>query len=211
MTTNLGMTLVTDHHERPDKCMIWSNVRAVIREEDCKPLLHVVERSYRVGTTYSIAIQTKRNLDFKVSDDRDRAKLTTLLLNLKQQGVEIPEVTPKLIDLALAAQPLPPAQRANRLMTFIGSHCETVGEVFSLGHEEKRHGAMAWTESTEESELIYTWNDIRDDKKWIKLPEAGPDRQYVDPLNDCIITPAGHARIATLSAPRRRPLGFETS
>ena len=210
MTTNLGMILVTDH-DRPDKCKIWPNVSAAIRKEPAKPLLHVVERSYRVGTTYSIAIQTKRNLDFKVSDDRERAKLTTLLLNLNQQGEDIPEVTPELIDRALAARPLTPAERADRLLTFIGSHCDTVGEVFSLGHEEKRHGAMAWTESIEESELIYTWNDIRDDKNWIKLPEVGPDRQYVDPLNDCIITPAGHARIATLSTPRRGPLGFETS
>lgn len=210
MTTNLGMILVTDH-DRPDKCKIWPNVSAAIRKEPGKPLLHVVERSYRVGTTYSIAIQTKRNLDYKVRDDRDRAKLTTLLLNLNQQGLEIPEVTPELIDSALAAQPLTPSERADRLLTFIGSRCDTVGEVFYLGHEENHHGAMAWTESIEESELIYTWSDIRDDKKWIKLPEVGPDRPNVDPLKDCIITPAGHERIATLSAPRRGPLGFETS
>ena len=199
MTTNLGMVLVTDH-DRPDKCKIWPNVSAAIRKEPGKPLLHVVERSYRVGTTYSIAIQTKRNLDFKVQDDRERAKLTTLLLNLNQQGEDIPEVTPERIDLALATQPLSPARRADRLLTFIGSHCETVGEVFYLGHEEKRFGAMAWTESVNDSELIYVWNDIRDDKKWIRLPEVGPDCQYVDPLKDCIITPAGHARIDELTA-----------
>ena len=210
MTTDLGMILVTDH-DRPDKCQIWPNVSASIRYELGRQYRSIVERSYRVGTSYAITEDTKRNLDIQFDDDRDRAKLTTLLLNLNQRGEDIPEVTPELIDLALAAQPLPPAQRADRLLAFIGSHCETIDEVFYLGHEEERYGAMAWTESVNDGELIYIWNYIRDEMKWIKLPEVGLDRPNVDPLNDCIITPAGHARIATLSAPRRGPLGFETS
>ena len=198
MTTNLGLMLVTDH-DRPDRCKIWPHRPAAIRKEAGKPLLHIVERSYRVATTYSIAIQSKRNLDLRVHDDRDRAKLTTALLDLNHSGVEIPEVTPQLIDDALAAPTLSIPERADRLLVFIGRQCDTIDEVFSLGPEEHRYGALAWTESVTDSELIYIWNYIRDEMKWIKLPEVGPNRQHVDPLKDCIITPAGHARIAELS------------
>ncbi len=198
MTTDLGLILVTDH-DRPDKCQIWPNVSASIRYELGRQYRSIVERSYRVGTSYAITEDTKRNLDIQFDDDRDRAKLTTLLLNLNQQGEDIPEVTPERIDLALAAPSLAVAERADRLLSFIGDSGDNINEIFSLGPEEERYGALAWTESVDDGELIYIWNYIRDELKWIKLPEVGPDRQYVDPLKDCIITPAGHARIDELT------------
>ena len=198
MTTDLGLILVTDD-DRPDKCHIWTKHRASIRHLLGGPNRQIVERSYRVGTSYGIDGPTKQNLDESMDFDQDRAKLTTVLLNLNRQGVHIPEVTPQLIDRALAAPSLTVAERADRLLSFIGSSCNNINEVFSLGPEEERYGAMAWTESVNDGELIYIWNYIRDEMKWIKLPEVGPDRQYVDTLKDCIITPAGHARIAELS------------
>lgn len=206
MTTDLGLMLVTDH-DRPDRCKIWPHRPAAIRKEAGKPLLHIVERSYRVGTTYSIAIQSKRNLDYKIHDDRDRAKLTTALLDLNHSGVEIPEVTPQLIDDALAAPTLSVPERADRLLVFIGRQCDTIDEVFSLGSEEHRYGALAWTESVTESELIYVLDN---------LYEAGlikkSTHENADPMKDWIITLAGHARIEALSAPPSRgPIGFNTA
>lgn len=193
MTTDLGLILVTDH-DRPDQCPVWSNRPAAIRKEAGKPLLNIVERSYRVGTTYSISIQSKRNLDFRVQDDRDRAKITTALLNLSQQGEEIPEVTPDLIDHALSAPTLSVPERADRLLSFIGKQCDTIDQVFSLSPEEHRHGALAWTESVDDGELVYLW-DFLYEMKWTKPSTA----QYHDPRTNCIRTPAGHTRIAELS------------
>ena len=198
MTTDLGLILVTDH-DRHERCMVWPDYKASIRYLPGRPYQHIVERSYRVGTPYEISDVTKRHLDLEFFEDRHRAKLTTALLNLNHRVVEVPEVTPELIDNALSAPTLSVSERADRLLAFIGRQCDSIDEVFSLSHEEDRYGALAWTESVTESELIYIWNYIRDEMKWIKLPEVGPNRQHVDPLKDCIITPAGHARIAELS------------
>lgn len=206
MTTNLGFMLVSDH-DRPDRCLIWPNRPAVIRKEVGKPLLHIVERSYRVGTTYSIAIQSKRNLDLRIHDDRDRAKLTTALLDLNHGGVQIPEVTPQLIDNALSAPTLSVSERADRLLTFIGRQCDTVGEVFSLSLEEHRHGALAWTESVDDSELIYVLDNLCGSGLIKK-----PTHEGADPMKDWVITLAGHERIEALSAPPGRgPIGFNTA
>ena len=191
------MTKLMDSIRNPDfgktdSCLIWPKHKATVRKEG---LLRIVEGSDRVGTSYSIARPTELILVSKINNDRDRAKLTTLLLNLNQQGVDDPEITPELINRALAAPPLSVAERADRMLLFMGSECGTIDEVYFSQIEGLFERELAWTESTTNGELQYIWEYIRDERKWTK-PSTG---QYHLPETNCIITPAGHARIAELS------------
>lgn len=179
-----------------DPCPIWPRHKATVRKEGT---LYIVEDSDRVGTSYSFNRPTQLALESKLRDDRDRAKLTTILLDLNRQGVEIPEITSELISRALAAPMLSVAERADRMLMFIGSKCDRIDETFSLGRRHHRNGALAWTESVTHSEGEYIWEYILDEKEWITLLEHDTDFEFVDYLV-CIITPAGHARIAELSA-----------
>ena len=176
-----------------DRCLIWPKSRATVHEEG---RLRIVKDSDRVGTPYLIDIHTQQTMDTEIQNDRDRAKLTTLLLDLNRQGVEVPEVTPVLINRAIYAPMLSIAERADRLLTFIGSKCYTIADAFYPGGYN--NNALAWTESITGGEREYIWDYIRDEKKWIEEWEEIED-ELADAPRYCVITPAGHARIAELS------------
>ena len=176
-----------------DRCIIWSEHTANVRKEPGSSL-YIVEDSDRVGTSYSILSPTQLILESKKLCDRDRAKLTTILLNLNRQGVETPEVTPELINRALAAPSLSVAERADRFLMFIGSESDTIDEVYFSQITGLLERELAWTESNANEELVYLW-DFLYEMKWTKPSTA----QYHDPKTNCIITPAGHERIAELS------------
>lgn len=174
-----------------DRCLIWPNQRANVHKVKA---LYIVEDSDRVGTSYSILRPTQLILESKKLCDRDRAKLTTILLNLNRQGVETPEVTPELINRALSAPSLSVDERADRFLMFIGSECDTIDEVYFSQVTGLLERELAWTESNANEELVYLW-DFLYEMKWTKPSTA----QYHDPKTNCIITPAGHARIGELS------------
>ena len=176
---------------KTDRCLIWPKHMATVHKEG---RLRIVKGSDRVGTSYSIAKPTESALNSKIKNDRDRAKLTTLLLNLNQQGVDVPEVTSELISRALAAPPLSVAERANRMLVLIGTECDTIDDVYFTSIKHLLEREMAWTESTTDGELRYIWDYLME-MGWIK-PARDPN---VHPNENCIITPAGHARIAELS------------
>lgn len=193
MLSDVG-SLLDLGRDRHDWCLIWPDQEAAIRAYPGKRTLHVVEHSDRVGTSYSVATLTKPDLKSKLLNDRDRAKLTTILLNLNQQGIEIPEVTTELIDRALAARPLTVPERADRLLGFIGRDCQTIDERFVLRIAVNFFGALAWSESITTGERRYIWDHLMD-VGWIK-PPRDPN---VHPSANCVITPAGHARIEELT------------
>ena len=174
-----------------DNCLIWTAHSADIRKESGGL---VVEHSDRVATSYSITPRTKQTLEAKINNDRDRAKLTTILLNLNHQGIDVPEVTPELISRAIAAPSLSVAERANRMLVLIGTDCDTIDDVYFTSIEHLLEREMAWTESTTNGELRYIWDYLME-MGWIK-PARDPN---VHPNENCVITPAGHARIAELS------------
>ena len=131
-----------------------------------------------------------------------------MLVDMRSSGVEAPIVTPELINQAVHASPMAVHTRADRLLLFIGRRCNTIDEVFSMGNKDpeygaytvasefpNRYGALAWTESSTDNELTYVWNYIRDEMKWITAASV----INTSPHEDCVITPAGHARIAELS------------
>ena len=102
-------------------------------------------------------------------DDSSRARLTTLLINQREQGVEIPEVTLKLIEDAKFSPSLPVHDRADRLLKYFVDCSRVVGDEVKISYNNhdiseqmpgvqstelddvfamKMWRAMAWSEST---------------------------------------------------------------
>lgn len=189
----------TEHAE----CLIWPGQPAAIRPDPGNPLLHVVERSHRVGTSYAITTDTKRLLEEKVRDDSDRAKLTTILLNLRRQGNRVPEVTAESIEGALESPSLTAAERAGRLITFMASKCAPIDETVNLGNEDHRYSALAWSGATSDSELTSILCDLQG-TQLIKPSVRASD----DPSKRWTITPDGYSRITELVDCTNSPLAF---
>ena len=86
--------------EPQKKCLIWPNYIATIDDSDNS----ISVESARAGGCYTITKTAKEMLnDLDVSS---KARLTTLLVNQRERGLEIPEVTPKLIEDAKSSPSL---------------------------------------------------------------------------------------------------------
>ena len=109
--------------------------------------------SPRAAGGYTITREAQWRLRNLRQDDSWKARLTTMLIDQRERGIERPEVTQELIDLALNEAPLPVHERADRLLRFIAKQTKTVGEVVGIGQDV--HEAYAWSESTGWEEVLY--------------------------------------------------------
>jgi len=135
-----------------DNCLIWPGSTATLRDGSNS----VICDSPRAGGCY----QLTRPLP--TLDDDEKARLTTLTIDLRNQsGDRCPIVTPELIESARRTSPLPVDERADRLLRFIGYQSRRIGDTVTLtdrgdsGTSHEFAGAMAWSESTERSEVTF--------------------------------------------------------
>lgn len=87
--------------------------------------------------------------------DREKAKLTTWLIDQRSQGDAQPRVTEEVIDYAKSKPALPVHERADRLLRFIAEQSESIGDQVSVQKGEVVAGALAWSESTSWDEVNY--------------------------------------------------------
>ena len=118
------------------------------------------------------------NLNIGKLDEDAKARLTTLLVDLRNQNDDayVPDVTKDLIEQARRARPLDVDVRAERLLKFIGKQLKSIGDIVTLNsmYTAIYMQAMAWSESTSDSELQYLLNYLRDDQqRWIERFQAG--------------------------------------
>lgn len=99
----------------------------------------------------------------------DKASLTTWLVDRRLQGDIEPRITMETIEYIKRKAPLSVNERANRLLKYFVKNSEDVGTSVVQGKRSKADGsiswqlsdeldqneAMAWTESTQESELNF--------------------------------------------------------
>ena len=100
--------------------------------------------------------------------DKEKARLTTWLVDQRLLGNQHPHVTKEIIWLAMNKRPLHVHERAERLLKFIASLAKTVAggvEIAEGSHEF--HYAYAWSESTEWDEVIYFINYL-EEMGWIQ-------------------------------------------
>ena len=170
-------------------CPIWGDIVPPIeRLLDTDNI--AVMRSPRAGGDYRITPEAYN--DVPALDETDKAKLTTILIELRRAGDHAPWVTRDLVEKAKRANPLPVYVRAERLLRYLVSRPHQVGEFFNLHDIENDLEAFAWTESVMPTELIFFVNYLRD-RGWVDDSRSP---------GSFVIEVEGYAHIAEQSAQR---------
>ena len=136
--------------------------------------------------------------------DREKARLTTWLVDQRMQGVLLPEITAAVVDYVKSKNPLSVHERADRLLQYLANLTPAVGEHVGLGmpaveldpfgHRAMSEGptswkAMAWSESIQALEIQFLVDYLLE-KGWIKGQREGHG------LGHFTVTVDGYSHIA---------------
>ena len=168
------------------KCLIWGEEYRA--EGYYKPQNRVfyVEDSPRAAGGFVVP-EPLVNSDVKGMTEEQKARLTTWLIDQRNQGSEQPTITSNIIDHVKTKRPLGVRERATRLLRFIAGLANAIGETVTVSGST--HGAYAWSEST-------TWGEIEflvrylDETGWTEI------RHFLGPSCQVTVTVAGHSQIA---------------
>ena len=143
-------------------CPIWGEPHKAREQHNTVTGVSVTD-SPRAGGKFIITDEPKQALDDLSGDVKPR--LTTLLVDQRMRGIEVPEVTEHMVAAASVKQPLPVPERADRLLRYIVRQIPTIGSTIQLG--ERDATAYAWSESTEAKEHEYLLHYLRE-AGWIE-------------------------------------------
>ena len=177
--------------EKGAQCFIWPEYRAERYPSDYDKVRAISSLSSdRAGGGYRITYEAIDWLSYQVSNDQTRAKLTTMLINMRQQGDGYPLVTTDVVDTAISKQPLPIYERAERLLRYYAQY--PLGEQVSANQStEQGEAALAWSESTTGDELD-SFIKYLTQRGWMEELRLGsPARVYR-------VTVDGHSQVADL-------------
>ena len=187
-------------------CPIWPDFKAEeVVDYPFKRLADVVN-STRAGGSYRIIRQAEDILNREVNpfDDYVRARLTTILINARASGKDLPIVNAKLIEQAEQAGNLKNDERADRLLQYMRTTINADLLPVPLHKSDVVHSALAHSESTTLEELSQLLKFLVL-QGWIELT------QTESPGHQPIFTVEGIKHLGTLDAPARRTLGFDTT
>ena len=181
-------------------CYIWSGWESTITElhEPTGPQSHI-QRGYlvdskRAGGQYvlwSLAQQFMERLD-----DQQKARLTTWLIDQRNQGDPAPEITIEKLRYAVQRPTLQVQERAERLLKHIASQANTIGAGVDI--QNGTPAPYAWSESTEWEELVFLLNYLRD-SGWLNHTGTN-NRIFKDTgLVQGVVTVAGFNQISNQS------------
>jgi len=147
-------------------CLIWGTPVKHIELTPDKMNV-IVEGSQRTGGDYEITDQVHSQV--AILDEKNKAKLTTILLDLRQQGQQRPVVTYDLVEKAKRADRLSLQMRAERFLQYLAKIGEHVGQEFWIPSFARDMEALAWSESTEgnESEMNFLADHLAT-KGWLR-------------------------------------------
>ena len=91
------------------------------------------------------------NSDVKRMTEEQKARLTTWLIDQRNQGSKQPTITSNIIEHVNIKSPLGVHERATRLLKFISGLANAIGETIAV--HGNTHSSYAWSEST-------TWGEI---------------------------------------------------
>ena len=157
------------------------------------------------------------NNDLGALEEDVKARLTTLLVNLRNQNEEgyVPEVTRELIERARRARPLDADERAERLLRFIGKRSKSISDVVRLDLTSLH--AMAWSESTSVKDTRYLLDYLENDQqRWIEpvphwkgaAPTLEIDRMLAAFDSSYRVTVAGYRKLADVKSNRDSAQAF---
>lgn len=146
------------------RCFIWPNYTARAVETDTAGRWTTVFASLRSGGDYKLTPEAVARLTQAVSpvDERTCVRLTTMLVNMRAQGVTIPEITVETIERAQVTNDIPVHRRAERMLWFLGRIAQSVGdEIDTSSRSVWFPGLLACSESVKESETVFLENYLR--------------------------------------------------
>lgn len=137
------------------QCAIWSQFAAKKWQESILEDKTFYD-SPRAGGRYAITEDAEENLrymDDGIETLRIKARLTTWLVETREQGHEWPFVTTNVIAEVKCGPSLSITDRANRLLMFLACVSPNLGTRYSLSGDESLL-AMALSESTDFNEVV---------------------------------------------------------
>ena len=162
----------------------------------------VLINSDRAGGAYLIDPEVPPN--FEILEDVQKVRLTTLLVDQRIQGTVAPKVTPELIEDAKNKPPLPAHERAERLLRYFANKTDKVGSSLDItnfwsGSDNPMYwGALAWSESTEKSEVRFLVKYLKE-IGWTSSEDDLKDSNWV---NTITVSVEGYSHIADLASKR---------
>ncbi len=165
-----------------------------------------VEDSPRSGGGYTIDFVGRMRIQDRNLLLHHRALLTSMLIDLREQGEQWPQVTVDLINRAISAQPMSVDERAVRLLRFLAGSTTEIGKAYNI--DRGMHQLLAWSESTSAGEVGYLV-DYLINQEWL-AGVAGAKARYGDYLvpSDIRVTVSGHRKVANESALVQSAQGF---
>ena len=139
-----------------------------------------IEYSARSGGGYVLAEELLNSKALTLSDDA-KARLTSWLVDQRLLGVAAPRITASIVARVIALPPLAVHQRARQLLQFLAWKSPTVSaEIGLISTIDPNHAAaqvlfeaMAWTESTNDSDVTYL-ADYLVQQRWVGKHQNGP-------------------------------------
>ena len=204
------MDNVIEVWQPPKTCPIWPGFKIERAGPHPNPMcLNIYIRgSVRAGGNYGITDLANDFLSCEDSpyDDRVRARLTTKLIEMREQGQEWPMVTPALLREAQNAADMPIHERATRLLLFLSQH-QSIAQPVHLKWEPCQNPAMMEAAAVSECdsshrEVMYLVDELR---------KAGfVTQEQCDGGMNVTLTLAGRQRVAEPTEPGRSSrIGFD--
>ena len=209
----MGVATVTN---QISTCQIWGEGYPAVGQNIPELSRIVVTESDRSGGGYAIPSGESTLLDGL--DDRERARLTTWLVDQRLQGNTSPTVTKEVVEFTSHRYSLPIHTRADRLLKFLSSKTLMAGQsILLLEHQSNSErvqldsfgspinpdaptnpiflSAMAWSESTTPYEIRYLAKYL-EDEGWVQEHTLKFPDGRVFPTSEYQVTVSGHVRVA---------------
>ena len=154
---------------RLERCPIWASNAATGENHeasgyfDNRTNVWHVEHSPRAAGGF-IVPNILVNSDLIYMSEEQKARLTTWLIDQRNQGNEQPLITEDIVKFAKVKPPLAPHIRVERLLRFIGEQTTVVGTSYDIRLDNG--AAYAWSESTSEGEIGFLI-DYMTQKGWL--------------------------------------------
>ena len=170
-----------------DKCLIWELEKSARVNRNSRFGTYEVF-SPRAGGRYRIDWDQLAD-SIRELDNRQKSRLTSWVINMRQQGVDCPEITQEVIELIKRARPTPVLLRVDRILKHLSEQTTALGRAVRFGEEPSELYALG--EATDVQELIFLL-DFAKRSEWLTGPIGWPPALTV--------TIQGHNRVEGMNS-----------
>lgn len=194
-------------------CPIWG-VNCTLSQPYDTPDVWLVQDSFRAGGDYEITHEARYEVESL--DEKEKARLTSILVEQWIKGVDVPRVAVDDVQRARGRSRLPMLDRAERVLRLLVNRSSYLGNILDFIEPDGRRYsarsldtseldtsnfeyALAWSESINAEELGHITNYLAQ-RGLIQKGETirnsqGYERWHTDGLYSCVVEVAGYSLI----------------